>query len=382
MKRLSNVRSFIHGEKGSSPLNNIRKDYLIVKDELNWLYRFTDKELYNEYLLYNLNTKPISFDIFLVTIATVVLLPLRLLYFIYIDISTGSHPVEFKIMNALVLLAVLAMCFLGWMYVLERLFPKNKFWKKLGKKMRSLSRGKYSLKVFTTTPRSNNDDDDDESSREDEDEHPSKHLSYSTKNLYQGNNNQSGKADFGHMKAWFSLAQHLLLFSIMTFNISFFVTNCIQENCVDYHNLILNEVLQNCHHPNYHESNAYTYGLILMLTPIFFYCVFRECLYELHMIQQLIIMIFAILYVSYFQFSILRIVVLLCLGFGSFCLLIDLHIHNVAAFLTNHQLREMLLEKERNADKQAAEEMRHMIGNVAHDLKTVRIIIALISFGL
>jgi hypothetical protein len=67
-------------------------------------------------------------------------------------------------------------------------------------------------------------------------------------------------------------------------------------------------------------------------------------------------------------------VIILCVWlFGGYCVLLDLHLHHVAAFLTSYQLREILLEKERNADQAAAAEMRHMIGNVAHDLKTVRV---------
>jgi hypothetical protein len=49
----------------------------------------------------------------------------------------------------------------------------------------------------------------------------------------------------------------------------------------------------------------------------------------------------------------------------------DLHRQRIQSFLTNIKLREILNERERNADAIHAMEMRHMIGNVAHDLKTV-----------
>jgi signal transduction histidine kinase len=43
----------------------------------------------------------------------------------------------------------------------------------------------------------------------------------------------------------------------------------------------------------------------------------------------------------------------------------------LVAFVNNIMLIEMLEEREKNADAVHALEMRHMIGNVAHDLKTV-----------
>lgn len=53
-------------------------------------------------------------------------------------------------------------------------------------------------------------------------------------------------------------------------------------------------------------------------------------------------------------------------------LLYELHMQRIQSFLTNRRLQAMLHEAERNADAVHAMEMRHMISNVAHDLKTVR----------
>jgi len=56
------------------------------------------------------------------------------------------------------------------------------------------------------------------------------------------------------------------------------------------------------------------------------------------------------------------------------CLLIfviELHVQKVWVFHVHHEMKEALLENERKADETYAEELRHMIGNVAHDLKTV-----------
>ncbi len=58
-------------------------------------------------------------------------------------------------------------------------------------------------------------------------------------------------------------------------------------------------------------------------------------------------------------------------------LIIQLHLQRVQTFLHKRDLKELLEEKERNADANHAMEMRHMIGNVAHDLKTVRAVFSL-----
>jgi signal transduction histidine kinase len=51
---------------------------------------------------------------------------------------------------------------------------------------------------------------------------------------------------------------------------------------------------------------------------------------------------------------------------------IDMQVRNIIVFLTARRLREMILETEKLAEQAHANEMRSMIANVAHDLKTVR----------
>ncbi len=52
-------------------------------------------------------------------------------------------------------------------------------------------------------------------------------------------------------------------------------------------------------------------------------------------------------------------------------LLRELHSQRVQSFLDQKKIQHLLEENERKADATHATEMRHMIGNVAHDLKTV-----------
>ncbi len=58
------------------------------------------------------------------------------------------------------------------------------------------------------------------------------------------------------------------------------------------------------------------------------------------------------------------------------CLIIDTQVYKVQMFLIANKLGGILEEKELSAIENHAQEMRHMIANVAHDLKTVSCIVA------
>lgn len=68
-------------------------------------------------------------------------------------------------------------------------------------------------------------------------------------------------------------------------------------------------------------------------------------------------------------YNTIPVIILLCIVA---VLLIELHFQRTNTFLSNRKLQTVLEEREKNADAIHATEMRHMIGNVAHDLKTVR----------
>jgi prepilin signal peptidase PulO-like enzyme (type II secretory pathway) len=63
-------------------------------------------------------------------------------------------------------------------------------------------------------------------------------------------------------------------------------------------------------------------------------------------------------------------------------MVIDAQIHKVQMFLTARKLGNILQQNERNASQQHAQEMRSMIANVAHDLKTVSLTIESVSSSL
>lgn len=61
---------------------------------------------------------------------------------------------------------------------------------------------------------------------------------------------------------------------------------------------------------------------------------------------------------------------LIILGTGYFTI-VDIKIRNIMIFLTNRKLHQAISDNERMADENHANELRSMIANVAHDLKTV-----------
>ena len=56
-------------------------------------------------------------------------------------------------------------------------------------------------------------------------------------------------------------------------------------------------------------------------------------------------------------------------------LLYEQYYQQLSIFLMAYRNQQTIEGKDRDADRRSAAEMRHMIGNVAHDLKTVSILL-------
>ena len=76
------------------------------------------------------------------------------------------------------------------------------------------------------------------------------------------------------------------------------------------------------------------------------------------------------LYSNYY--SIYTVVPLLTGSISMITLSIQIHFQRVQSFLHQRKVQQLLEENQKNADANHAMEMRHMISNIAHDLKTVR----------
>lgn len=91
-----------------------------------------------------------------------------------------------------------------------------------------------------------------------------------------------------------------------------------------------------------------------------------------HMLCTLVLWVEAIaalvLLCCYHSSSVLPLV---AYGCGSVCVVLDSQKFNYFVFFSHRKLLEILKKREMAANEENAEEMRHMIANVAHDLKTV-----------
>lgn len=111
--------------------------------------------------------------------------------------------------------------------------------------------------------------------------------------------------------------------------------------------------------------------LLLMIMPVSFSVIIR-CSVQLAFLSWLIAVIFIVLCIGWAGAtnSISSLVVYMPI---SLLVILDIQRQTVAYYLDAQQLKFLLSENERLADESYANELRHMIGNVAHDLKTVRI---------
>jgi hypothetical protein len=129
----------------------------------------------------------------------------------------------------------------------------------------------------------------------------------------------------------------------------------------------------------YAESKTLPYDttLILMLIPILFVIIMRETnlVYIFLSWVTTIVALFtcAILLESSHSYVFLLFYVLL-----SFVIIMDVYKQNFVLFILGRQLKRRLERNQLKATQEKALQMRNMIGNVAHDLKTVRSLLFLI----
>jgi hypothetical protein len=117
------------------------------------------------------------------------------------------------------------------------------------------------------------------------------------------------------------------------------------------------------------ENIPTTIAAFLMISPIFI-----SAIYSSKFGLTLVIWITSIISMSItvivggFVNSIFVVVVY---SFASFLILTKIRRNYLSNFYKSEQFKDLLAENERLADESFANELRHMIGNVAHDLKTV-----------
>jgi len=123
-------------------------------------------------------------------------------------------------------------------------------------------------------------------------------------------------------------------------------------------------------HCGYDSSNieGFTYPLLIIM-PLIIMLVSYEIYVDLVLAGYILCIIAFCIYAAYvgdmnYVWSALGMSLAIC----ATC--VELHVFRVSNFLNHRKLRETLLENERMHEESKATELRHMIGNLAHDLKT------------
>jgi hypothetical protein len=250
---------------------------------------------------------------------------------------------------------------------------------------------------------SDSDDDDDTNvvnSDEDDVSSPvnrsAKSISFSSHTYYQREEKHSEikkkqqRQEKTMLTKDFLFFQQLFIFSLICYNILIVINTFIRFNCIDYDSSSdgkdtattatpFSMFFHNCYTSNETVtttddrpmfSRSYIYSLIFI--PLVISHLFRESLFKIQLCHHIIVLSLTISLAIFYDFYFYEILLFVIWLIGGIFLLIDLHIHNVASFLTSYHLKQLLSDHEKAIDNIHALEMRHMIGNVAHDLKTVR----------
>jgi hypothetical protein len=247
------------------------------------------------------------------------------------------------------------------------------------------------------------DEDDDENAvNSDEDDGSSavnrsaKSISFSSHTYYQREEKHSEQKkqklqEKALLSKDFLFYQQIFIFSLICYNILIVINTFLRFNCIHYSDETpFNTFFHNCendetadhHRPDERPMFSRYYIYALVFIPLVISNLFRESLFEVQLFHHVSVLCLTITLAVYYGFHYHEILMFIIWLIGGFLLLIDLHIHNVATFLTSYRLRQLLSDHEKAVDNIHALEMRHMIGNVAHDLKTVRsFFVCLISFA-
>ena len=140
--------------------------------------------------------------------------------------------------------------------------------------------------------------------------------------------------------------------------------NCGESSAVSFGILICKDPSDN---PEYFLGTA----IIMIFSPVLAFTSIPDTPIEAIWIN--IILSFFIFAVTAILKGVERMLVIgVVLFLSSIFAVVDIQIRNILLFLSNRNFQEIIEENEQMAEKKNEEEMRHMIGNVAHDLKTVR----------
>lgn len=146
-----------------------------------------------------------------------------------------------------------------------------------------------------------------------------------------------------------------------------FLTKIVAGRCHEIYNPAEN---WNCNQHAPSRAIPVEAAYLTTATPMLFAILARGAHFEHTMVMwasSVISLVFALFYADAAN----SVLYVLYSAVGSLMFIIETRKLNYFLFFTAHKLHDILLERKKQADEANANEMRHMIANVAHDLKTV-----------
>lgn len=120
-------------------------------------------------------------------------------------------------------------------------------------------------------------------------------------------------------------------------------------------------------------------GAYMLIPPIAFIIILKETRFIILLLSFCSVLTTIIFVVLYFHpFSVINLIFWII---GGIVVLFELYIQNIKSFFLKRKLIETMIENEKINEQNQANEMRHMIANVAHDLKTVSSLIVNIFYS-
>jgi len=173
------------------------------------------------------------------------------------------------------------------------------------------------------------------------------------------------------LNAWKSTIRTILIITYMIF----IVFGCIRNvftSCDQIDHTAQNFVFGwHCADEDNDGSILPIYALpLLVITPIVIMICFREVRLDMMLCISILANAVFIMFVIMFAFDITYIVSTIFFMFITLALLIDIHLFHIHNFLRYKQLQEILADNKQMVEENRASELRNMIGNLAHDLKT------------
>lgn len=355
-------------------------DYITIKRHVNWYLQVTDPILRNEFHIFN-SLKRSSGFLFVISCLFMIFFPIHIMIF-QADINTNitsKYFISRVITSTLAMLSTLVAFSSGWL-----LFLHHTSFNLYG--IQQIFKFRHLFRSSTTSTSEGIDISDIQiESRSCSSNNQIDIEGISTSNTTVGSSNYSFFEKYlCHIHLPFStfFLNICLVGSIQLFFILLFLRRTLSLNCIANVDIIVRYYGAGICYSNETMPYGILFNAIMMLSvPILLFVNLPD--------TQITFVWF-----NYFVSLLLFLVVSINLGYPDvigklfmwicicFFTIIDVQTRNILLFFAKRKLAETLEENERMANANHALEMRHMIANLAHDLKTVSELLSLPLFTL